>query len=318
MSTSGVSILVTGGSGQLASAMVQEGGDAVRRVGRPEFDFDRPETIAAVFAAAKPRLVVNAAAWTAVDVAETEPEAAMRANRDGPALLARLCAEAGIPMIHVSTDYVFDGDKGEPYLESDAPNPTGVYGATKLAGEQAVLAACARSVVLRTSWVYSATGKNFVKTMLGAGKVRDRLTVVGDQKGCPTSAQDLAAAILGIAARIDEGWQPEFAGVFHAAGSGWTTWHGLAVAVFEDAGRLGAKVPVVDAIRTADWPTPARRPADSRLDCGKLARVFGVRQPEWRGSVARTVADLVGNAPVQAPEGADPAQASVGAGPAQG
>ncbi|MGI4955664.1 MAG: dTDP-4-dehydrorhamnose reductase [Janthinobacterium lividum] len=294
-----MTILVTGGTGQLATALVQEGGDDVRRVGRPEFDFDRPETIEAVFAAVAPRLVVNAAAWTAVDVAEKEPEAAMRSNRDGPALLARLCAEAGIPMIHVSTDYVYDGDKGEPYVESDAPRPTGVYGATKLAGEQAVLAACPRAVVLRTSWVYSAAGKNFVKTMLGAGKVRDKLTVVGDQKGCPTSAQDLAAAILAIASRIEEGWRDEYAGVFHAAGSGWTTWHGLAVAVFEEAGRLGEKVPVVEAIRTEDWPTPARRPADSRLDCGKLARVFGVRQPDWRPSVARVVSDLVSNAPAE-------------------
>lgn len=294
-----MTILVTGGAGQLATCLVQEGGAAVHRVGRPDFDFDRPETLAAVFAAASPSLVVNAAAWTAVDVAEKEPEAAMRANRDGPAELARLCGAAGIPLIHVSTDYVYDGDKGEPYVETDAPNPTGVYGATKLAGERAVLAACARATILRTSWVYSAVGKNFVKTMLGAALVRDRLTVVGDQKGCPTSAQDLAAAILAIAARIEEGWRDEYAGVFHAAGEGSTTWHGLAQAVFEESGRLGGKVPVVDAIRTQDWPTPARRPADSRLDCGKLARVFGVRQPPWQDSVRRTVADLLSPALAQ-------------------
>ena len=294
-----MTILVTGGAGQLATALAAEGGDAVRRVGRPELDFDRPDTIAATFQSVSPRLVVNAAAWTAVDAAETEPDAAMRANRDGPAELARLCAAAGIPLIHVSTDYVFDGNKGEPYLETDAPGPTGVYGATKLAGERAVLAACPRAAVLRTSWVYSATGKNFVKTMLNAGKVRDRLTVVGDQKGCPTSASDLAAAILAVAGRMEEGWRDEYGGVFHAAGDGWTTWHGLAEAVFDEAGRLGATVPEVVSIRTEDWPTPARRPPDSRLECGKMARVFGVRQPPWRDSVRRTVSDLMSTAPAQ-------------------
>lgn len=295
-----MTLLVTGGAGQLATALVQEGGTEVHRVGRPALDFDRPETIEAAFAAAAPTLVVNAAAWTAVDAAEQEPDAAMRANRDGPAALARLCAQAGIPLIHVSTDYVFDGDKGAPYVETDATNPTGIYGATKLAGEQAVLAANPRSIVLRTSWVYSATGKNFVKTMLGAAQRMDRLRVVADQKGCPTAARDLAAAILVLAARLRDGWRDEYGGVFHAAGTGWTTWHGLATAVFEDAGALGHKVPVVEPIRTEDWPTPARRPPDSRLDCAKLARVFGVRQPDWRGSVGRTVAELLAPAPSHA------------------
>ena len=288
-----MTLLVTGGAGQLATAMGQVGGAEIVRVGRPDFDFDHPETIEAIFAAVSPTLVVNAAAWTAVDAAEQEPAAAMRANRDGPAALARLCARAGIPLIHVSTDYVFDGDKGEPYVETDAVNPTGVYGATKLAGEQAALAANPRTVVLRTSWVYSATGKNFVKTMLGAAQRMDRLRVVGDQKGCPTAARDLAAAILAVAGRLQDGWRDEYAGVFHAAGAGWTTWHGLAAAVFETAGPLGHKVPEIDAIRTEEWPTPARRPPDSRLDCSKLARVFGVRQPDWRGSVARTVTELL-------------------------
>ncbi len=286
-------ILVTGGAGQLATAMAQEGGDAVIRVGRPDFDFDRPDTVAAAFQAAEPALVVNAAAWTAVDAAETGRDAAMRANRDGPAQLATLCAAAGVPLIHISTDYVFDGLKGEPYVETDATGPTGVYGATKLAGEQAVIAACPRAIVLRTSWVYSAAGKNFVRTMLAAAQTRDRLRVVADQKGCPTAARDLAACILGIASRLADGWQDGYAGVYHAAGSGWTTWHGLATAVFEDAARHGHPVPVVDPIGTADYPTQAHRPADSRLECGKLARVFGLRQPEWRGSLARTVDELL-------------------------
>ena len=265
----------------------------MRVVGRPDFDFDRPETIAAVFHATSPSLVVNAAAWTAVDAAAEHPDAAMRANRDGPADLARLCAAAGIPLIHVSTDYVFDGEKGAPYLETDTTQPIGVYGATKLAGEQAVLAGCKHAIVLRTSWVYSATGKNFVKTMLRLAELKDRIGVVADQRGCPTDAHDLAVAIMGVADRLAAGWRDDYAGVFNAAGHGETTWHGLASAVFEDAAALGHKVPVVDALTTAQFPTPTKRPADSRLDCSKLERVFGVCQPPWRDSVRRTVAALL-------------------------
>ncbi len=281
-------ILVTGGTGQLASALGTSAG--VVRVGRPEFDFDRPETIEAAFRAAAPRLVVNAAAYTAVDAAESDADAAYRANRDGPAILARLCARADIPLIHVSTDYVFDGLKPSPYVETDPVAPQGVYGASKLAGEEAVLASGAKAIVLRTAWVYAATGKNFVRTMLAVGKTRPRLTVVGDQRGCPTTAIDLADAILAIVARLDAtGWQSDYSGVFHAAGSGETTWHGLAVATFEEAGRHGANVPEVAPIRTADWPTPAKRPANLRLDCSKLHDVFGVRLPHWRDSLTRTV-----------------------------
>ena len=286
-------IMVTGGAGQLATAMEQEGGAVVRRVGRPAFDFDRPASIAEAVQAVQPTLVVNAAAWTAVDAAEAEPEAAGRANRDGPAALAAHCADAGIPLIHVSTDYVFDGTKGAPYTEDDPTNPTGVYGATKLEGEQAVLAACPHAVVLRTSWVYSAAGKNFVRTMLAAAQKNPRLRVVADQRGCPTAARDLAVAILAVAARLRDGWQDQYAGVFHAAGTGSTTWHGLAEALFEDAAGYGHSAPAVDSIATADWPTPARRPPDSRLDCTKLSEVFDVRLPDWRGGLSRTVAELL-------------------------
>jgi dTDP-4-dehydrorhamnose reductase len=282
-------ILITGGTGQVASALGTAGGEAVRVVGRPAFDFDRPESIVACFRDAAPSLVVNAAAYTAVDAAEDDPEAAYRANRDGPGALARLCASAGVPLIHISTDYVFDGAKGAPYVETDATAPTGVYGASKLAGEQDVLAAGGRAIVLRTSWVYAPTGKNFVRTMLRVGAERDRLRVVADQRGCPTTAADLADAILAIAARLGEGWRDDYAGVCHAAGSGETTWHGLAVATFEEAARFGARVPVVEAITTAAYPTRAKRPADSRLDSGKLATVFGVRLPAWRDSLARTI-----------------------------
>ena len=286
-------ILVTGGAGQLASALAGAASVPLLRVGRPDFDFDRPRSIEATFRAADPWLVVNAAAYTAVDAAEGEPDAADRANRDGPAILARLCAASGIPLIHISTDYVFDGTKGAPYTEDDAVSPSGVYGSSKRAGEAAVLASGARAAILRTSWVHSPTGKNFVRTMLSLGETRDRLAVVADQRGCPTSADDLAAAILVIADRIRDGWRDEYAGVFHAAGSGETTWFGLACAVFEDAARQGRRVPTVVPIATADWPTPARRPADSRLDCGKLARVFGVSLPHWRDGLRRTTSAIL-------------------------
>jgi dTDP-4-dehydrorhamnose reductase len=289
-------ILVTGGTGQLASALAP--GAGISRVGRPSFDFDRPETIEAAFAAAAPRLVVNAAAYTAVDAAESDAEAAYRANRDGPALLARLCAEASIPLIHVSTDYVFDGTKPNPYIETDPVAPQGVYGASKLAGEQAVLASGAKAIILRTAWVYAATGKNFVRTMLAVGKTRPRLTVVADQHGCPTAAADLAGAIFAIIARYDAtGWQSAYQGIFNTAGSGATTWFGLAVAIFEEAARHGANVPEIVPIATADWPTPAKRPANSRLDCARLHDVFGVRLPEWRDSLARTVETIFTTAP---------------------
>ena len=286
-------ILITGGTGQLATALEAAAaarGLDVRRMGRPEFDFDRPDSIADVFGETAPWLVVNAAAYTAVDAAEDDEAAARRANCDGPAALARLCEAAGIPLIHVSTDYVFDGLKGAPYVETDATAPQGVYGATKLSGEQAVLAACARAIVLRTSWVYSPTGRNFVRTMLNAAQRTNRLRVVGDQLGCPTSAPDLAEAIAAIAACIaTDGWQERFAGVYHAAGTGWTTWHGLAVAIFAEAARHGVAEPTVDAITTADWPTKAKRPADSRLNCDKLRAVFGVRLPPWQSGLARTI-----------------------------
>ena len=256
-------------------------------------DFDRPDSVVAAFRDAAPRLVVNAAAYTAVDKAETDADAAWRANRDGPAQLASLCAQAGVPLIHVSTDYVFDGAKGAPYVETDPTAPTGVYGASKLAGEQAVVAAGGQAAVLRTSWVYAATGRNFVRTMLAAGAKNPALRVVADQRGCPTAAADLAAAILDIVAQIDRsGWQSRFAGIFHAAGAGETTWHGLACAVFEEASRHDGPHPDVVPIRAADWPTPARRPADSRLDCGRLKAVFGIALPPWRDGLARTIGEI--------------------------
>jgi dTDP-4-dehydrorhamnose reductase len=290
-------IFVTGGSGQVAQALgrLATGRDMEAVVlGRPQVDFDKPETILTAFASRPWRYVVNAAAYTAVDAAEADEAGAARANADGPELLATLCAQAGIPLIHISTDYVFDGSKGEPYVERDHTNPTGAYGRTKRDGEVRVLKAGGQAIILRTAWVYADTGKNFVRTMLAAGARLPRLRVVGDQKGSPTAAADLATAILDIIATIErDGWQPRFGGIFHATGSGETTWHGLAVATFEEARRYNGPSPEVEAIATADWPTPAQRPADSRLDNRKLAETFGVTLPPWRESLARTVDSLL-------------------------
>jgi dTDP-4-dehydrorhamnose reductase len=283
-------ILVIGGSGQLASALARQRPGEVVVAGRPAFDFERPASVAETVAAARPALVINAAAWTAVDAAETEPDAADRANHIGPGLLAAACREMGARLIHISTDYVFDGLKGAPYQESDRPCPTGVYGATKLAGERAVLAACPAAVILRTSWVYARTGRNFVLTMLNAARRAPRLRVVADQIGCPTNADDLAAACLAVSDRLLAATASErLGGVYHASGQGETSWHGFAVAIFEEAARHGWPAPPVDPIASADWPTPAKRPPDSRLDCSKLSERFGVRLPHWRPSLDAAV-----------------------------
>ncbi len=290
-------ILITGASGQLGNALVKlcrERGIAFTAVARPEFDFERPETIEACFKAAAPDLVINAAAYTAVDKAETDQAAAKAGNHTGPLALARLCEGAGIPFIHVSTDYVFDGNKGAPYAETDPTEPTGVYGATKRDGEEAILATSAKAVILRTAWVYAAHGKNFARTMLNAGRKMPQLRVVADQRGTPTAAADLAAAIIGIVDKINEtGWEQQYRGVFHATGSGETTWHGFATAIFAEAAKHGYKAPDVQAIGTADWPTPTRRPPDSRLDCAKLAQIFGVTLPDWRATLPGIVEALL-------------------------
>lgn len=286
-------ILVAGKSGQLAVALdnaAASRGVSAACIGRPVLDFDRPASIAETFFRMAPWLVVNAAAYTAVDAAEDDTEAAMRGNRDGPAELARLCEGAGIPLIHISTDYVFDGNKGAPYVETDATSPQCVYGASKFAGEQAVMAACSRAIIIRTSWVYSPIGKNFVRTMLSVGQKNPTLRVVADQQGCPTSACDLAEAIISIAAQLaEDGWQDRYGGIFHAAGAGATTWHGLATAAFAAAARHGLTLPVVEPIATNEWPTKAKRPTDSRLDCEKLLGTFGLRLPPWQDGLERTV-----------------------------
>ncbi|MCA3325088.1 MAG: dTDP-4-dehydrorhamnose reductase [Roseomonas sp.] len=289
-------ILVTGRGGQLATgleAALPVQGFAALLVGQPEFEFDKPETVAEAFHALKPDAVVNCAAWTAVDAAEDDEAGAFRANALGPALLGRLTHKAGIPLLQISTDYVFDGLKGAPYLESDLPNPVGAYGRTKLAGEWAAQAANPRCMVLRTAWVFAPMGKNFLRTMLALGEQRPELRVVADQWGSPTAAPDLADAITAMLAHIrDRGWRDDFAGTYHATGGGFTTWHGFAEAIFTEAARHGAPHPKVHAITTADYPTKARRPADGRLDNGKLARIFGVALPPWEAGLARVMAAL--------------------------
>jgi len=289
-------ILVTGRGGQVATgleaALPAEGFQPLV-IGRPAFDFNIPQTIIAAFQALKPDAVVNCAAWTAVDAAEEDELSAFRANALGPALLGRLTHEAGVPIIQISTDYVFDGQKGAPYLESDAPNPLSAYGRTKLAGEWAAQAANPRCIVLRTAWVFAPMGKNFLRTMLALGADRPELRVVADQWGSPTAAPDLAHAIAAILVRIREhGWRDDFAGTYHATGGGFTNWHGFAEAIFAEAAQHGGPRPKVHPITTTDYPTKAKRPADGRLDNGKLLRTFGVALPPWEAGLARVMAAL--------------------------
>ncbi len=291
-------IAVTGGPGQLVLSMAERGPLArheVVAVGPPELDLSAPDddAIHAALAAAKPDAIVNAAAHTAVDKAEGEPELAFAINAAGAGAVARAAARLGVPLVHVSTDYVFNGDKAEPYVETDETGPTGVYGASKLAGEQAVMASGADFAILRTAWVYSPFGANFVKTMLRLAKTRDELGVVDDQRGCPTSALDLADAAIAVLGNLKTNLDPALRGLFHATGSGEGTWADLAVAVFATSSARGGPSAHVNRILTADYPTPAKRPANSRLDCSKLAATHGVRLPDWRQGVEQVTTRLV-------------------------
>lgn len=290
-------ILITGASGQLGHALATQAGWRGfdhRAVSRPVFDFDDPGSLERCFHAASPALMINAAAWTGVDAAEAHADAAYRANRDGPAQLAELCRDAGIPLIHISTDYVFDGTKGAPYKELDPVAPLGVYGASKQEGEAEVLESGAQAIVMRTSWVYAARGKNFARTMINAASKTGSLRVVADQHGTPTAAEDLAFAILAIAERIrDRGWREDYQGIVHATNAGATTWFGFAEAIFAAAAHQGVPQPAITPIATADWPTPVRRPPDSRLDCSRLKRVFGITLPPWQDATRRIIGAML-------------------------
>lgn len=292
-------IAVTGETGQVVSALLERGGAAgieVVAIGRPELDLAEATDATAVFAAVKPDVIVSAAAYTAVDKAESEAELAHAINARGAGAVARAAAALGVPVIHLSTDYVFDEAKATPLVESDPVAPLGVYGASKLAGEEAVLSSDARAVVLRVAWVHSPFGANFVKTMLRLAESRDRLGVVADQIGAPTSALDIAGAIVTIAktlvARPDN---PTLLGVFHmGAGGPDASWADFAEAIFAGAAARGMKVPVIDRIPTSAYPTPAKRPARSRLDSARLAAVHGVSLPDWRVSLETVLDRLIG------------------------
>lgn len=285
-------ILVTGREGQLARSLAELGGADVELAGRPQLDLAIAGSARAAILAACPALVINAAAYTAVDLAENEEELARRINCDGAGEVASAAREIGAPVIHVSTDYVFDGRAREPYAESAATNPINAYGRTKLAGEDAVRAANPDHLILRTSWLVSPFGRNFVGTMVKAARERDSLSVVADQFGSPTSALDLADAILAIARALAGGQRTGLGQTYHLAGAGAASWFDVAVAVQQELARLGARSATVDPIATVDWPTPAARPAYSVLDSGKFAHDFGHPMPDWRISLAPIVARL--------------------------
>lgn len=287
-------ILVTGAQGQVARSLVAaRSAHQVVAVGRPELDIADATSVRSCICSFAPDVVVNAAAYTAVDKAESDAEGAAAVNADGARNVAMACVDRGIPIVHISTDYVFDGTKAGSYLEVDSPSPLGVYGRTKLAGENAVAAANPRHVILRTAWVFSPYGQNFVKTMLRLAAARPQLSVVDDQHGSPTYAPHLADAILALLTRMEQQPQDIDWGIFHAAGDGETTWCGLAREVFQVLREAGGPNATVIPIPTLDYPTPAKRPANSRLDCRKLKRTFGIVLPHWTAGVAQCVPDLL-------------------------
>lgn len=283
-------ILVIGRSGQLARALgaaAWPAGIELVQQGRETIDLARPASVEAPVVAARPDLVINAAAYTAVDKAESEPDLAFAVNRDGPAALAEACHHLGAPLIHVSTDYVFDGTKTGPYVEEDPVGPVSVYGASKEAGESAVRARLTAHVILRTAWVYAPEGQNFVRTMLRLGRERPELRVVDDQHGCPTAAAELARGVQAAALKLLAGGRDH--GTFHFCGAGATTWFRFAQAIFELAGEPR---PRLTPIPTSAYPTPAHRPANSVLDSSKFARLYGVTARPWRESLARCLEEI--------------------------
>jgi dTDP-4-dehydrorhamnose reductase len=287
-------ILLFGANGQLGQEMVRA--SAARKMSlvalsHAEADIADATAVREAIARHKPALVVNAAAYTKVDLAETDVEAARRGNDIGPALLGEACAAAGIPLVHVSTDYVFDGTKPTAYVETDAVSPASSYGRSKEAGERVLRAATPRHVILRTSWVYSEFGHNFLKTILRLAATRDELRIVADQRGCPTSTLDLAEAVLSIAPRLIAG--EDVWGTYHFAGSGVTTWHGFASRIVAAQTPFTGRSPRVTPITTAEYPLPAPRPANSELDCSLFARTFGIRARPWTEETDRITRVLV-------------------------
>ena len=285
-------ILVTGANGQVGRELTnwgrQKGFEILAR-DRAALDITDPNSVEREVRQPGVSLVVNAAAYTAVDQAELEPELAFSVNRDGPANLASACAKAGIPLFHISTDYVFDGGKEGPYLETDPLSPLGVYGRSKAAGEVEIRNLLQEHIIVRTSWVYGVHGHNFVKTVLRLGRENESVRVVADQSGCPTYAADLAEAILLIAAKLRDLGEIEW-GTYHYCGKGITDWHGFAVEILRLARQYTSlKVERVEPISAAEYPTPAKRPANSVLDCSLLEKTFDIRPKPWLESLARMI-----------------------------
>ncbi|MFT4012834.1 MAG: dTDP-4-dehydrorhamnose reductase [Paracoccus sp. (in: a-proteobacteria)] len=278
-------LLVFGRTGQVARELARLAPEA-RFLGRDSADLSDPAACARVLTAARPAAVINAAAHTAVDRAESEPDLAHAVNAAAPAAMARAAASLGVPFLHISTDYVFDGSGDAPWREGDPTGPLGVYGASKLAGERGIAAAGGQWAVLRTSWVFSAHGANFVKTMLRLGAEREELGVVADQHGGPTPARDIAGACLAMIAAMRS--DPTQGGIYHFAGAPDCTWADFARAIMAQAG-LACRV---RGIATSDYPTPARRPGNSRLDCGAIQRDFGIARPDWRAGLAQVITEL--------------------------
>ena len=285
-------LLVIGANGQVGWDVNRQAcaaGLSCLALSRAQLDITNRDLVFRTVEQVRPTCVVNAAAYTAVDKAEDDAETAYAVNRDGAKSLAAACAAVGASLIHISTDYVFDGEKSAPYKEDDAVAPLGVYGASKLAGEEAVRGHCSEHIILRTSWVYGRHGHNFVRTMLRLGRERDSLRVVDDQFGSPTFAGDLSAAILKLVSDLRCGaWPDGGFGTFHCAGHGITTWCEFARAIF----RRAPSPPVIEAIGTVEYPTPAKRPRNSALDCTKLAHVHGIVLRPWETALEAILDDL--------------------------
>lgn len=290
-------ILVTGREGQVVRSLIERSashpGTSIITVGRPDLDLEYPERIGAVVRAARPDLVVSAAAYTAVDKAEDEPDKAYAINAIGAEAVSEAARAMGLPVIQLSTDYVYSGEAEHPYVETDPTRPRSVYGLTKLEGEVRVAAANSRHLIFRTAWVYSPFGKNFVKTMLRLAETRDQISVVADQWGNPTSALDIADAILHVAKVLDETSDFSGYGIYHLAGTGHTSWSGFAREVMSCALQNGGPGARIEDIATAEFPTKAHRPACSCLSSERFANVFGWRAPKWEDSTADVVKRLL-------------------------
>lgn len=290
-------IAVTGRNGQVVQSLLERaaGSDIlITTIARPEVDLARPASVEAALLALRPDAIVNAAAYTAVDLAESEPEQAHAVNSVGAGAVAKAADTLGIPVVHLSTDYVFDGSLDRPYSENDPTGPVGVYGHSKLEGERAIAAATDNHAILRTAWVYSPFGKNFARTMLTLASKRDEISVVSDQRGTPTNALDIADGVLAAARNlVARPGATDLRGVFHMTGGGEANWAEFAEAIFTASHAIGGPAARVIPIPSSAYPTPARRPANSRLDNSKLARTHNIRLPDWRQSLPATVARLV-------------------------